>query len=180
LVAAEVEDRVPVLVDPVDSDRESVRTEGHHHFLSIRWSEDELRSRAALGHHAGTIEAATVRFVELGSDVRVTCVTFDCADPGKVAGFWAQALRWELVGHTVRPPDQQPYLEFCPVAEPKAVKNRLHLGLNAGDRLDEEVERLIGLGATFAWEEEFPEGWTYRNIVLRDVEGNEFCIGSGG
>ena len=40
-----------------------------------------------------------------------------------------------------------------------------------------EVERLVALGATVAWEEDFPAGWPYRNLVLRDPEENEFCLG---
>ena len=44
-----------------------------------------------------------------------------------------------------------------------------------------EIERLFGLGATLAWEEEFPPeiAAQYRDVVLRDVEGNEFCLGAG-
>jgi predicted enzyme related to lactoylglutathione lyase len=64
-----------------------------------------------------------------------------------------------------------------PVPEGKTVKNRLHLGLNCQD-LDAEIERLVGLGASVAWEEEFPPEWPFRNVVLRDVEGNEFCLGN--
>ena len=65
----------------------------------------------------------------------------------------------------------------------RQVKNRLHLGCTAGDldRLDDEIGRLEELGATVAWEEEFPTevAALYRNVVLRDVEGNEFCLGAG-
>jgi catechol 2,3-dioxygenase-like lactoylglutathione lyase family enzyme len=111
--------------------------------------------------------------------VRLTCVTFDCADPERVASFWAEALGWRKDHHCVRPPDGGPYLEFCPVPEGKTVKNRLHLGLSVRD-LDPEIDRLVALGASVAWEEEFPETWTYRNVVLRDVEGNEFCLGNEG
>ena len=42
----------------------------------------------------------------------------------------------------------------------------------------EEIARLIELGASVAWEEEFAVGWPYRNVVLRDPEGNEFCLGN--
>jgi hypothetical protein len=37
------------------------------------------------------------------------------------------------------------------------------------------------LGATLAWEEEFPPevAKRYRNVVMRDVEGNEFCLSGG-
>lgn len=109
--------------------------------------------------------------------LRLTCVTIDCADPERVASFRSEALGWELRGHRVEPPDGGSYLEFVQVPEGKMVKNRLHLGLGTDD-LDAEIERLVGLGATIAWEEEFPADWPYRNVVLRDVEGNEFCLGN--
>ena len=67
--------------------------------------------------------------------------------------------------------------------EGKATKNRLHLGcaIDTLDELDTEIERLQALGATIAWEEEFPPviAARYRNVILRDVEGNEFCFGAG-
>ena len=55
--------------------------------------------------------------------------------------------------------------------EDKVVKNRLHLGCTAGDLAacpDAEVARLLDLGATIAWEEDFPPeiAARYRNIVL--------------
>jgi hypothetical protein len=69
------------------------------------------------------------------------------------------------------------------VPEAKAVKNRVHLGCTAGPigDLDAEVARLVGLGATVAWEETFPPevAARYRNVVLRDPEGNEFCLSGG-
>ena len=69
------------------------------------------------------------------------------------------------------------------VPEPKTVKNRVHLGCSAGTLadLDATIDRLRGLGGTVAWEEEFPPevAAVYRNVVLRDVEGNEFCLGGG-
>jgi predicted enzyme related to lactoylglutathione lyase len=109
--------------------------------------------------------------------IGLTCVTFDCADPGRVARFWAEALDWRLNGDRVEPPDGGMYPEFIAVPESKTVKNRVHVGLNTRD-IDAEVERLVALGASVAWEEEFPEGWPYRNVVLRDPEGNEFCLGN--
>jgi hypothetical protein len=56
-------------------------------------------------------------------------------------------------------------------------------GCSAGrlDQLDAERGRLQALGATIAWEEEFPpeDAAVYRNVVLRNIEGNEFCLGAG-
>jgi predicted enzyme related to lactoylglutathione lyase len=63
-----------------------------------------------------------------------------------------------------------------PIDEPKRVKNRVHLVLAAID-VQAEVDRLIAMGATIAWEEAFPADVGYRNVVLQDPEGNEFCVG---
>jgi predicted enzyme related to lactoylglutathione lyase len=120
----------------------------------------------------------------------VTCVTVDCRDPGAVAAFWNEALRWAGVAVAADgssamcgPLEGGLYLEFVRVPEDKTVKNRVHLGCTAGtlDDLESEIERLLALGATIAWEEEFPPEMAarYRNLVLRDPEGNEFCLGAG-
>ena len=106
-----------------------------------------------------------------------------------VANFWNEALDWG--GVAVAPdgtgaicgPRSGAYLEFVRVPEAKQTKNRMHLGCSAGrlDQLDTEIERLQRLGATLAWEEDFaPEvGKIYRNVVMRDPEGNEFCLSGG-
>ena len=120
----------------------------------------------------------------------LVCVTIDCRDPAAVANFWNDALRCDAVqvhpdgaGAVCFPAAQGVYVEFVQVPETKTIKNRVHLGCSAGelDRLDDEIARLQELGATVAWEEEFPSdiAAVYRNVVLRDVEGNEFCLGAG-
>jgi len=120
----------------------------------------------------------------------LVCLTVDCTNPGAIASFWNDALGWggvalaEEGGDAIcGPPSGGWYLEFVRVSEAKTVKNRVHLGCSAGplDELDGEIERLRSLGATVAWEEEFePEiASLYRNVVLRDPEGNEFCLSGG-
>jgi hypothetical protein len=122
--------------------------------------------------------------------MEIICTTVDCADPEKVARFWNDALGWGGVavapdgsGAICGSPDGGPYLEFIRVPEGKVVKNRMHLGCSAGslDELDAEIARLEALGASIAWEEGFPPevAARYRNLVLRDVEGNEFCLSGG-
>jgi hypothetical protein len=122
--------------------------------------------------------------------MEITCVTIDCADPESVAHFWNEALGWDGVaasddgsGAICGPPSGGTYLEFVRVPEAKTVKNRVHLGCSAGtlEQLERELDRLQHLGASIAWEEEFaPEvAASYRNVILRDVEGNEFCLGGG-
>lgn len=122
--------------------------------------------------------------------MNVTCVTIDCNEPASVAAFWNEALHYGGVavsedgrGAVCGPPDGGMYLEFIKVPEKKTVKNRLHFGCGVGtlDDLDEELDWLFALGATIAWEEDFPQeiARQYRNVILRDVEGNEFCLGAG-
>ncbi|MEO1062072.1 MAG: VOC family protein [Actinomycetota bacterium] len=110
--------------------------------------------------------------------LRLGNVTMDCTDAPKVAAFWSAALE--------RPVDEGgnpffvsigresagPAMFFIAVPEPKSVKNRVHLDLIADDRRA-EIERLVGLGATFvADKDEWGVSWT----VMHDPEGNEFCI----
>jgi predicted enzyme related to lactoylglutathione lyase len=114
--------------------------------------------------------------------VDITCVTIDCHNPVQLATFWSHALGWNIAhaadeGAYCHPSGGGPGLELIRVTEPKTSKNRVHLGTHADD-LDSEIARLIALGATVAWEEDFPAEWPYRNVVLRDPEGNEFCLGN--
>src|SRR5262245_23117732 len=122
--------------------------------------------------------------------MEIVCVTVDCHDPERVATFWNDAFGWGGVaaaddgtGAICGPPAGGLYLEFMRVPDEKIVKNRMHLGCTAGslDDLDVEIDRLSSLGATIAWEEEFAPNVAaaYRNVVLRDPEGNEFCLSGG-
>ncbi len=117
-------------------------------------------------------------------------MTIDCADPASLATFWSEALGWPAPwvhenggGAVCGPPGGGLYLEFIRVPESKVVKNRLHLGTTTGsvEEHQAEVDRLVGLGARIGWKERFgPEvDPHYRNWVLLDPEGNEFCLGGG-
>lgn len=75
----------------------------------------------------------------------------------------------------------RPDIFFLKVPEAKTVKNRVHLdikitsGLSAeegGARKEAEAERLIAAGATRTEQSAVAGG----PVVLRDVEGNEFCV----
>jgi len=124
-------------------------------------------------------------------------VVFDCANPAVVARFWAFALGYHLQGppepdaewqawlaeHSV--PEEQwndasaiidpdgngPRIYFQRVPEPKAVKNRLHLDINAGGQA---VETLATAGATLvsASTNEYGEYC----VTMLDPEGNEFDV----
>jgi predicted enzyme related to lactoylglutathione lyase len=111
------------------------------------------------------------------ADIVVSGVTIDSAEPEKLAAWWAQALGWRLESRSCHSPSGGlQRLEFMPVGEPKHVKNRVHIDFGAGD-VQAAVDRLVAIGATGAWEEDFPPELRYRNVVLRDPEGNEFCVG---
>ena len=65
-------------------------------------------------------------------------------------------------------------LVFVRVPEDKTLKNRLHLDLaphSSQDR-DAEIQSLLDRGATLADVGQGDAPWT----VLRDPEGNEFCV----
>jgi predicted enzyme related to lactoylglutathione lyase len=108
-------------------------------------------------------------------------VAFDAADPYALAQFWSQ-----VTGLPVHPDDKPgdpevtiempggPTLFFQQVPEPKTVKNRVHVCLRPEQTRDGEVERLLGLGATFLHDHREPDGLGW--VILGDPEGNEFCV----
>jgi predicted enzyme related to lactoylglutathione lyase len=105
-------------------------------------------------------------------------VTLDCSDLDTAAAFWGAALRCSvdhvIEGRYVSLHGAGIVLSLQRVAEPKIVKNRMHLDLLVGD-VDAEVRRLEALGATRLTtmaREEFGQVW----FVLADREGNEFCV----
>ncbi|WP_031065658.1 VOC family protein [Streptomyces sp. NRRL WC-3742] len=108
-------------------------------------------------------------------------VAIDCADAYGLARFWSEVTGRPL-GEEDRPGDHEvqvvmaegPVLYFSQVAEPKTVKNRLHLCLRPQSTREEEVERLLGLGATLVADRRNPDGSGW--AVLADPEGNEFCV----
>jgi predicted enzyme related to lactoylglutathione lyase len=101
----------------------------------------------------------------------------DCADPQKLADFWAQALDYRIMFSSedevalARDEHSFPGLIFVPVPEAKRVKNRIHIDLNPDDQAA-EVDRLLALGATRADVGQGDVRW----VVLADPEGNEFCV----
>jgi predicted enzyme related to lactoylglutathione lyase len=115
---------------------------------------------------------------------RFTELCIDCADPRRLAAFWAAVLDWRMdedddedYVEVVDPDHATPILLFARVPEGKSVKNRLHIDVSPRDREQaEEVERLLGLGATHA---DVGQGDDVSWVVLADPEGNEFCVLAG-
>jgi len=113
-------------------------------------------------------------------------LTFDCADPVRVATFWAAAMGYDLPdpdpegAYIADPTGRTRGIFFQAVPEPKTAKNRVHLDVRPTGTMREEVDRLRVLGAT---EIDYVEkaasavdGQSTFWTVMADVEGNEFCV----
>ncbi|WP_433065331.1 VOC family protein [Dactylosporangium sp. CS-033363] len=107
--------------------------------------------------------------------------TLDVHDVHRMAGFWSQVLGYDIEpdddgeGAHLRPRDgaRRPSVWLQPTDAPKVGKNRDHPDLVADGDVHAEIERLLALGATQAdVGQQGDEGF----IVLRDPEGNEFCL----
>ncbi len=117
---------------------------------------------------------------EAHDDAWVTSVVIDCADPERLAQFWA-----DLLGLRVRPRESRyvaltrpaagtPELVFQPVPEARSTaKVPIHLDIGVPD-LDRARRRAIELGASYAGDVDSPDDDGL--LVLRDPEGNEFCL----
>lgn len=117
-----------------------------------------------------------------------TELIIDCEDSPRIAAFWAAVLGYDASepdedGEVeIRDPDGGlPTILFITVPERKTLKNRFHIDVNPrGCDQDEELERLLALGATKIdigqhRGEDGPVDW----VVLADPEGNEFCLLKG-
>jgi len=121
--------------------------------------------------------------------LRFSELVIDCREPAPVATFWAAALGIDLPApdddgdYELRVPGQSATWLFLRVpaesAEPKTVKNRLHIDLSPESSAEQqsEVERLLALGATRV---DVGQGADVSWVVLADPEGNELCVLRGG
>lgn len=106
-------------------------------------------------------------------------VTFSCSDAYALGSFWSEVLGQPLHDDD-KPGDPEALIEgagllFVTVPDPKTVRNRVHLDVQPQDRTrDEEVTRLLTLGATLLDDQRRPDGTGW--AVLTDPEGNEFCV----
>lgn len=109
--------------------------------------------------------------------LKIGAVVWGVRDIPRAVRFWSEALHYKL-----REPASEDWAVLIPiegegmqlslsqVASPRA--RRHHIDLFA-DQPEQEVERLLALGATRkAWR--CPEGADY--VVLQDPDGNPFCV----
>jgi len=109
----------------------------------------------------------------------IKSVSFDAADALVLATFWAAVLGSDVDEESTA--DKAfveaagwggPNIWFTSVPEAKTAKNRMHFDLRAPGPVADEVARLERLGATVV--EHLGE-----HAVMRDPEGNEFCVEPG-
>ena len=129
---------------------------------------------------------------------RFSELVVDAHDLRKLADFWCAVLDYKILDEEpdvleigpkdfpsepgpemvaewkararAKPPT--PTIVFALVPEGKAVKNRIHIDVSPLEDHQQEVERLLALGATHADVGQGDVKW----VVLRDPEGNEFCV----
>lgn len=116
---------------------------------------------------------------------RVSHTTINCTDAFELSEWWKPVL-----GYTDVPGDpNEPGHEECMIVDPvsghrllfieveslQEPDGRVHLDLAPTDRRrDEEVERVVALGATVVADRRLPDGRGW--VVLADPAGNHFCI----
>jgi hypothetical protein len=104
----------------------------------------------------------------------------DSLNPERIARWWAEVLDYRIteadeeVVEIAGPPGAGPTIVFLKVPEEKSVKNRIHIDVSATDREQEaELQRLLDLGAEPT---DVGQGEDVSWKVLRDPDGNEFCL----
>lgn len=109
--------------------------------------------------------------------IRIGSTVVNCADIETMTDFWSAALG--LVPSSRDPDDDfrvlrgdRANLSLQLAKTPVTARDQMHLDLYSDDP-SAQVERLLGLGATKVREHNDPDD-TY--VVMRDPEGNEFCV----
>ena len=123
-------------------------------------------------------------------------VTFACAEPRELGRFWALALGWpdedidesifqtfraagvgepDISGfHLVKAPNgSRPRFYFHRREKSRPESYPMHLDFATDDR-EAEVERLVQAGASVV---ETKQGTNLTFTIMRDPEGNPFCVG---
>jgi catechol 2,3-dioxygenase-like lactoylglutathione lyase family enzyme len=117
----------------------------------------------------------------------VSHTSVDCRNAYELSEWWKQVLGYVDVaddpnepGHPecmILSPETGHHVLFIEVPDVKQGKNRLHFDLRPTDGTrDEEVERLLGIGATQVADQRDHYGPGVGWVVMADPEGNEFCV----
>jgi catechol 2,3-dioxygenase-like lactoylglutathione lyase family enzyme len=114
-------------------------------------------------------------------DLHLATVVLNVADMGRAVRFWtaalgyrARAAEWDAAFMML----EDPRGHGLPVSLQRTDDRprqpvRVHLDLYTSEQ-DRQVRRLVELGATAVTEWTYPPGADF--VVLRDPDGNEFCV----
>lgn len=112
--------------------------------------------------------------------LRLGSTVLGASDVRRAAEFWARALGYvprdgiDDRFTVLAPPDGVGQnVSLMRIDTPVQEKPRVHLDLYS-DAPDQEVERLLGLGATRVDWADYPPDADF--TVLADTEGNRFCV----
>ncbi|MFL6133312.1 MAG: VOC family protein [Nocardioidaceae bacterium] len=116
-----------------------------------------------------------------GGDLHVATVVVNVPDMRRAVEFWTAALgyrpresEWDPDFMMLEHPNRQRLPVSLQRADAPPVEPvRLHLDLYTSDQ-DLHVRRLVELGATRVYNWPYPEDADF--VVLRDPDGNEFCV----
>jgi catechol 2,3-dioxygenase-like lactoylglutathione lyase family enzyme len=114
-------------------------------------------------------------------DLHLATVVVNVQHMDRAVSFWSAALGYERRESTtdpeftmlVDPGGRRLPISLQKADAPPKEPVRLHLDLYT-DEQSRHVERLVGLGATRVDDWPYPEDADF--VVLRDPDGNEFCI----
>lgn len=117
----------------------------------------------------------------------VAHTSVDCRDAYALSEFWVKVLGYRDVEDDPNEPGDEECrifdtesghaLLFIQVPDPTPGKNRLHLDLRPrAGRRDEEVSRLLDLGATVVADRRDIHGPGVGWVTMADPEGNQFCV----
>lgn len=138
---------------------------------------DEEHHQAMLAAHpaARTETSAEAENLHLGT------VVVDVKDMERAVSFWSAALGYQPRGSRldpycmvlVDPAGKGVPLSLQTAPEPGKEVMRLNLDLYTSNQAG-QVARLVELGASEVWDWPYPEDADF--VVLRDPDGNEFCV----
>jgi hypothetical protein len=117
----------------------------------------------------------------------ISHTSIDCADAYELSEWWKQVLDYVDLPEDpdepgdeecmIQSPDGEHQLLFIQVPDDKVAKNRIHFDLRpSSSTRDDEVRRLLALGATQVADQRDHYGPGVGWVVLADPEGNEFCV----
>jgi uncharacterized protein (TIGR00725 family) len=109
-------------------------------------------------------------------NLRLGSTVINCSDLESMTAFWSEALG--LTPSSREPDDDFRVLRGARInlslqlsTTPVTARDQMHLDLYT-DNQSAEVDRLVKLGATFVRDSQPGDDY----VVLRDPEGNEFCV----